>query len=87
MSKRTICSTAGLIIRNNLGKKIKTYAESCNVRVFDSNKVEINSGYVSPIDNKRFRYTAIGHVSDNTLIFEKIKVHRGDSVFIPMSDF
>ncbi|WP_432472061.1 hypothetical protein [Amphritea sp. HPY] len=87
MSVTTVCSTAGYLIRQRLGREFKTVNEPCRVSSLGGERVEIESGYVSPIGQTRLRYTAIGVVYGNTLRLDEIRVHGVDAAFIPFQNF
>ena len=87
MSKSSICTTTGYIIRKNKGKNFDVYSEPCKVRKFKSGKIRIESAYISPIKNTKLRYYAIGSVIGNELTLEKIKVLGIDNDYIPFSEF
>ena len=86
MSHSTICSTAGYIIKKRLGNNFRVHSVPCKTRNIGKNKVEINSGYISPL-GPTLRYTARGQVYDNTLVISEIKVDGMDNDFIPYNKF
>lgn len=87
MDERSICATAGLIIKQIRGSNVKTSSESCSVINIGSNNVEIESGYLTPINPKSLRYTARGFVRGTTLTIKEIRVHGVDDEFVPISEF
>jgi len=82
MSKTSVCNTAGYLIRKELGTGFKTIDQQCSVINTGGNNVEIESGYVSPINPNALRYTAKGYVRGNTLVLQQIRVHGVDEKFI-----
>lgn len=86
MTQSSICSTAGLIIRNNLGKNYKTTRVECTVQSVSPSTVMIDSGYTTPFGST-LRYTALGVVTDDSLKLEKIMIHGVDEAMIPFRDF
>ncbi|MFN4056393.1 MAG: hypothetical protein ACK4GU_16155 [Alishewanella aestuarii] len=87
MTENSICSTAGYLIRKNLGEHIKTAGERCTVTALSKQYVEINSGYKSPLREAPFRYTAIGYVNGDKLKLNQIQVHGIDDKLIRFEDF
>lgn len=85
MSKSTVCSSAGYLLRQELGKKFKTINQKCLVKNTGGDSVEIESGYVSPINPTPFRYTAQGYVRGNNLVLQRIRVHGIDEDFVPFT--
>ncbi|MFK4754747.1 hypothetical protein [Oceanobacter antarcticus] len=85
MSKSSVCSTAGYLIRQELGKNFRTISQKCVVKNTGGDNVEIESGYVSPINPTPFRYTAQGHVRGNNLVLQRIRVHGIDEEYVPFT--
>tara|TARA_R110002167_G_C12679888_1_gene651382 strand:+ start:119 stop:466 length:348 start_codon:yes stop_codon:yes gene_type:complete len=85
MSKSSVCSTAGYLIRQELGSKFKTINQKCVVKNTGGDNVEIESGYVSPINPTPFRYTAQGYVRGDNLVLQRIRVHGIDEEFVPFT--
>lgn len=87
MSERSICDTAGYLIRQNMSDAFKTLGVDCSVTRTGSAGVEIESGYIAPPNDALLRYTARGTVRENDLRLTEIMVHGADDGFIPFSQF
>jgi hypothetical protein len=87
VTQTSICNMAGLLIRNKLGKNVKTINQRCVVRKTGVDTFQIESGYLSPINPQPLRYTANGYVRGQTVGLKEIKIHSVDNEFIPFSSF
>lgn len=85
LTKSSICNTAGLLIRRNLGDNFKTIHADCDVTNTGGENVRIDSSYQTPL-GLTLKYTALGRVSGDLLKLEKIKVYGADDDFIPFNE-
>ncbi|MES9897483.1 MAG: hypothetical protein ABW148_00475 [Sedimenticola sp.] len=85
MGKSAVCSTSGYLVRQELGQNFRTIDQKCTVKNIGGDSVEIQSGYVSPINPTPFRYTAQGYVRGNNLVLQSIRVHGIDEEFVPFT--
>jgi predicted Zn finger-like uncharacterized protein len=86
MSQSEVCATASYLIRKNLTEKFKTSGVACYVKT-DGVNVEIDSGYISPLNNVEIRYLAVGTVVSDRLKIDKIKLIGIDDDFRPFATF
>ena len=86
MTESTVCSTANLIVKNNLGENYDTMGVNCSASEIGGNRVFVKSGYNTPFGTSR-EYEARGAVEGTSLRLEEIRVIGTDDEFIPMREF
>lgn len=87
MNEKSICNTAGYIIKKAMGSKTIVHQWSCSAKNTGGRSIEVESGYKTPFMQTPFRYTAKGYVDGNTLNLTKIRVHGIDEEFIRFCAF
>ena len=89
LSERSICQTAGYLIRRSLSTAYQTINIPCSVTATGNGEVTIESGYRTPeaMGRRLLRYTAHGSVTDDRLRINTIAVHGVDDEPIDFAQF